>query len=143
MIDTREVETNGKRKRVKPYQEILLGRGTLTQEQVDTWTVIERIAEKAGYQAGYATTRLLSASGMVRNDEEAEYIAEARARLQKVLRAVGPDTAGALEFVVILGEDIPTYAQRKTGWNRHQIIGSLRTGLDVAKIVLKNSSCVR
>ncbi len=121
----------GGRYHVKSYGQRLLARSVIDQRQLNAWIRIEHLAERADYQGRPRTINYGGIGGGVEISETEQYL-RARKTLARLFARLGLVGKTTIEFMVIMGEDADTYANRLPGWNRHKILGALSLALDIA-----------
>ncbi|NQW01662.1 MAG: hypothetical protein HQ483_18305 [Rhodospirillales bacterium] len=129
------VQSSGGNHQIKSYGERLFARSVIDQRQLDAWNRIEYLAERAEYHGRPRGSHLDGIGGGVEIGETEHYI-RARQTLSRLFAALGLMGTSTIEFMVIMGEDAETYADRVPGWNRHKILGGLCIALDIAANVL-------
>lgn len=129
------LKQTGHRPQIKSYGERLRARSVINQRQLDAWVRIEQLAEWAEYRGRPKGSHFDSIRGGVEMEETEKYL-KARQKLSRLFAALGLMGTAIIEFVVIMGEDADTYAQRVPGWNRHKILGALSIALDISANIL-------
>lgn len=124
-----------KKPQIRNYGERLMARSVINANQLEAWTRIEQLAEGAEYHSRPKGSRLDSIGGGIELAETEKYI-NARRALSRLFASLGLMGTSVIEFIVIMGEDAETFAQRVPGWNRHKILGALSIALDIAVNVL-------
>lgn len=129
------VREKGNKPVIRSYGERLLARSVISPRQFEAWGRLEHLGEKAVYVGRPRGSRLDGTGGGVERLETETYL-HARRKLSEVFRVLGVMGAAVIEFMVLMGEDADTFANRAPGWNRHKILGALSLALDIAANVL-------